>query len=73
MDKYLKLHLYLTILSTVLWVMALCTTVCAYQSTFLESIIVLTLVSAPIITGACAIIYLWWVWAIDYKKSKNKE
>lgn len=73
MDKYLKLHLYLTILSTVLWFMALCATVCAYQSLFLENIIVLTLVSAPIIIGACAIIYLWWVWVIDYKESKNKD
>jgi hypothetical protein len=73
MDKYLKLHLYLTILSTVLWVLALCATVCAYQSHFLGNIIVLTLVSAPTITGACAIIYLWWVWVVDYKKHKNEE
>ena len=73
MDGYLKLHLYLTIISTVLWVLALCATVCAYQSHFSGNIIVLTLVSVPIITGAFAIIYLWWVWVVDYKKSKSKE
>lgn len=73
MDKYLKGQLHLRIFATVLWFVALCAALHEYQYHLLGKPSCFEACIPPIAIGTCAIIYVWWVWVVDYKKSKSKE
>ncbi len=70
MNEYLKTQLMLTIIGTVLWIVAFCIALSEYPYYISGRINCFWAAMIPVVIGGVLLVVFWVQWTKDYKKQK---